>query len=537
MNTRHTKQRLSVILFGALLLISCGMLGACTSDKEEKAEAPAPVKTDARLTEAIAKLQESYKLTVGDVQSTAAGGAVLKNVAFTLPSEHGDLSVTMATVTAEGIAYDKLFETGKADLLEKLVITGLSVKGEKFESTSEQYELTGVAADPAIFAAELADYFHGGADICEWLGSLALQNKDARPFSDMADTTDFTHSVTYYASRGDKTTIQYMDGSLVFFGAATEAENLLARKYGKLVTTDVWGEYNGKRFLSLAELDIRNAEFPADATKKAAPLEGEDDKEDLELGKNPMDGDFRIGNFSVKKLVFTPLESNGNAVPFSLENVAVSADFTDARQHISLALAGLGMEKKHALSGMVAIPGAERYKDMLAGLPETLSLDSSFSVDVQPLPEGAFSLSLKPFSLSLKDLGSLAVSLDMTGNSLDAEKAKVSLLDMTLADHGLSDIVFALAGEEQGKTGDYLRQEARMGLSAAGFALQGSLAELCANALNFVDKPGATLNVKIQPKETMDPENLGMMLMTDPDRVGLSSTLTREGENTEKTEQ
>lgn len=291
-----------------------------------------------------------------------------------------------------------------------------------------------------------------------------------------------------------------------------------------MISRNLWGEYDGKRFFSAAELGMIDIVLPPDNPEKTNAREGGE----VVLGENFMGGDIRIGEMYLKSLVFTPLADNGIQFPFTAGTISLGVDASDARQHITANMAEVTLGREALASRMATIPYGAQLRSIIPSLPETLTADASVDMDVTSLPDGRFALSFKPFTFALKDLVSFSLSMDMRGVSFDDDDSSVGLVDMTVTDNGLSDILFAFVGEQQGKTGVNLRQETRMQLSAAMFSLQGTLAELCANALDFLEKPGATLNVKVQPPEMLAPEMLGLMIMSDPDGVGISSTLTRD---------
>lgn len=176
MNSTFSRPR-HAIIFSTAILMLCALLGlsACTDSQ------------DKRLTDAIARLKAPYALSVGEASGAPGKPAVLKNVAFTLPSEKGPITVTMETVAAEGINYDSLFGSATAPLIEKLVGTGLKVTGDGLEYVSERFEMEGFSANPETFAAELADYFQGGALLCEMVGMLVLPDDATRSLDSLAD--------------------------------------------------------------------------------------------------------------------------------------------------------------------------------------------------------------------------------------------------------------------------------------------------------------------------------------------------------------
>ena len=510
MNRTFANPRRALIFGTAILMLwAVSGLSACSDDQ------------DKRLPDALARLKTPYALSVGETSGAPGKPAVLKNVAFTLPSDKGPVAVTMETVTAEGIAYENLFGSATAPLVEKLVITGLKATGDGIEYVSERLELEGLSPSPETFAAELADYFHSGTLLCEMVGMLVLPDGKTPGLDSLAEPKDFLYSIERFTSKGDKSSARLQDGIVSLFFETTEISEFSSKKYDSIISYNLWGDYDGKRFFTAAELGMADIVLPpekSDAEENAG----------MTVGENPLGGDFIVGEVYLKKLVFSPLTADGTQFPFTLETASFDADVSDARQVIAANVAGFALSKEALVSRLDFIPYGEQVRSIAASLPETLTADASLVMDLAPLPDGMYTLSLKPLSFSLNGLAAFSVSMDTRGVSLDDSAASVGLVDMTVTDNGLSDLIFASVGAEQGKTGANLRQETRMQLSAIMFSLQGTLAELCANMLDFLEKPGATLNVKIQPAEMLAPEMLGLMIMSNPEGAGVSSTLTRD---------
>ena len=467
----------------------------------------------------LARIPASWGLSIGTVSASLFGRSLtVSDIRFALPSREGALAVTMETITAEGIAFEKLLEAGKARLAESLVITNVRVTGSSFETSTEYCALTDVSGDPASLGTELGNAYLDGAGFLRQLGSAALADGAGTSFAD-ASQSPFPYSAVRYVSRNDRTVFPFKGKSLEFFVASSDVADISGDKLGSSVFKDMQGIYDGRKFFSLAEFGLTSMELP----REAPPLPSK-----TALGQNPFVGTAVLDGGYVKKLFFEAQLPDGNALPATLEEARLTGRFADERQTFAVQVTNLSTPKA-LLEKMASKNGMANIQEIAPFIPENVVCSGHVAMDITPLANGEVAFSFSPLAVSVREMGALSLAVEMQGREGMEQNAKVRLMDLSLTDSGGSELLFMLVGKAQGKTPSYLRRELRMGLSAAGLALQGPLADLAAHALDFLEKPGATLTVKLDPGQLTEAETLGNMLLTNPAGAGLSSSISREG--------
>ncbi|SBW00202.1 hypothetical protein KL86DPRO_11742 [uncultured delta proteobacterium] len=326
-------------------------------------------------------------------------------------------------------------------------------------------------------------------------------------------------SADRYLSKGDRFAFSDRGTQLEVFFGASEATDFSFEKLGPTTFKDIQAKRDGKLFFSMAEFGLAGT---------ASPLPKRLDEEPP-LGKNPFSGDFVLDGGYVKDMTLMMTLPDGTASPVTAKEATLAANFTEARQRMSMAVSSLTLAKELLRGNTAATAGLVDMEDVLAVLPATLTVDGQFVMDVKSLESNEISLDLTPLSLSVKDLGAFSLAVGIQGRpELDLDKdAKCRFLEISVTDSGISEPLFALIAKQQDKTPSFLRREARMALSAAGLALQGPLADLVAHCLDFLEKPGATLTIKLEPAQPTSAEELGETMILDPAKAGLSSSVSR----------
>lgn len=512
MTVRAQKKLTLPLILGILLLVAAAVFGAGKYMESTQIK---------RLNEAIARIPANYGFRVGSVEGSLFGRSLtLNKVAFTLPSDTANASVTMESVAVEGISFEGLAAPGMAALADAVTITGMVTTGGDFVASTEQCVLQGFKADLPQLATEWEAVFRENAASLGWLARFALKDVPA-PLDRTADKKPFSlsFSADRYVSKGDRFAFSNRDGQFEMFFGASEGKDFSFEKFGPTTFKDIQAKYNGRLFFSVVECGFAGI---------ASPLPNRLDNEPP-LGQNPFTGDFILDGGYVKDMTLVMALPDGTASPVAVKEATLAANFTEARQRMSMAVSSMTLAKELLRGGAAETAGLVPMEDVLAVLPDTLTVDGRFVMDVNSLENNEISLDLTPLALSVKDLGAFSLAVGIQGRpDMDLEKdAKCRFLEISVTDAGISEPLFALLAKQQDKTPSFLRREARMALSAVGLALQGPFADLVTHCLDFLEKPGANLTIKLEPAQPTGAEELGETMVLDPVKAGLSSSVSR----------
>ncbi len=454
----------------------------------------------------ISRLPRSWDVRVGECGGSFFGDVVtLKKVSLRLPAPDGSengapLDVTMDAVAVKGVNSKAEASQGGSRMVDRVAVGGLAWAGVGVAGSVEQLSVTGLRGDVPELARQIRAGRHRFDPARERLALL-----------------DF--AVDKAAARNARFTRAGGRSPVTVTAAAAEAADFSILKSGPLHAVDITVERDGRLFASAGRAGVDGWALPGTG---AMP----DAKKNYALGENPLDGDVSIDGLRIEDARLEIPQPDGGTLPLIIGSHRLSARFTDQGQSFSGATSGLVVGKKP-----LSILAGPVLDDVLPFLPETLHANAELSVAIAPAESGMAEISVRPLAVDIAGLGSLNASLVMEKNPepLSGEAALRSF-EATVTDEGLSELVFARLGKNQGKTADEGCRDALLMLGISGVAIQGAVRELNANILSFLEKPGATLSVKLDPGEAVDLETLGFTLLTKPDSSGLSFSVSRPGQ-------
>lgn len=450
---------------------------------------------------AIAHMPESWGFTVGEFGGSFFGDVVtLKRVSLTLPSEDGPVGVTMSGVAIKGVNAKAASGTGVTRIVERMAIGNLKLSGDGFENTVEHLSITGIRGDiPAL------------------VGQIGAGLKNLDPAAECPAVFDL--AVDKALMRNLRFSLTNNDDPVTVTAASAEAVSFSLLKSGPLTAKDIRIEKKGATVAGIEQVGIDGWMLPRFDNLKDPRKIGLN----LPLGQNPFGEDTSFtGIHGTGIRVEIPLP-DGTTSPLTVGSSRSSFHFAAEKQSIHSKTDAVVMEKK-LLSSLLG-PSLE---DVAPLLPETFAVSAELAMDLVPVDAETVTIVMRPLALAVKDLGSITVALAMAKNPMPLSKDTVlHSFDATVADEGASERIFAFLGKKTGKTAAEARRDALISLGVSSVAAQGSLRDLCTNTLSFLEKPGATLSMKLELGKDVDTETLAFTLLTDPDSVGLTSSVSR----------
>ena len=475
------------------------------------------------LNNTLAHIPASYKFSVHEIAGDFFDSSVtLKQVSFTLSDGETPTAVSMDSITLQGLSFpdDTAGQTMHADML---MIAGLKTVIGDTITTTDYSEISGFKANLPTLAANWGVSSQVFGSLFEALAKQCV--KDASMLDDALWQSNKTKELFFaerFISKGDRIRRTRGGSLLEIFLGSSELREIAETSNGPLMIKDIWAEFDGSRFMSLAEISF-------DATLLPPESEVGFDRE-IPLGQNPFHGDFHLKKGAVKGLKLTIDTPNGKPLPISLAHAGVHFVFTDKQQQVSLSVDRLAMEKR-ILSISGDIP---EQSEIIALLPDTLVFNGQMDLTISVLQKGGTTLLLSPAMLGIEKMGAITLTVDMTNLLPTKKDPSVVLIDMSLMDEGISEFCFAAFGMLTGTDPGTLRQSVCAFLTAAPAALSEPLTELRDNILNFLEKPGASLRITIAPATPTPLGVLEKMIELNPESAGISSTLTRPGRMRDK---
>ena len=169
----------------------------------------------------------------------------------------------------------------------------------------------------------------------------------------------------------------------------------------------------------------------------------------------------------------------------------------------------------------------------MAALPDVITLEGVMQQSATPKDEGAYDAECKKIflkgtglgegtlSFAISDLNFMAVMMGMPS------KAALKNFDLSLRDAGFSDVAFAINGLYSGKSGEEARAEEVASIREEleeDPDVMGK--EIIAGFADFLEKSGNTLRIKVAPASPISLEDAHKALLSNPETLGLSVTVT-----------
>ena len=477
------------------------------------AESAAPAAVAEGLKGKLAAIPASYEFSVGDVVEDAASrSATLKQVAFTVPQGEARCAITLESVVWEGLSFSE--ESGKLFLLaDKMTVTGAKTSGKDFESTSAHFVVTGIKADLETAATAWGNYIFSSAIGFEVMGDAVLQKASAPERPEI--TPEIPFFFTGWLSQGDSYSIKNGEDVTKGFLGSVEIKDYSEKSIGPVRTKDIRAEFNGRKFLTIAE---------AGANKSSSPQALE--MAEASDGLNPFSSDVEVEGLFVKNLMLSVDIPNSEPSEITMAKLDFDMRVADKDPRITISVDQLAMAKKLLFSKGEDFGIAPMLSEVESLIPETLILGFKTAVAMAPSAEGRQTATISPLALSIEKLGSLTLSAVLEGTVDAWMEAGLRSLDLSVTDLGLSEIVFTLTKDSPEATAAAARQEIRQGISAMAGGMPGSLGKLGTDLSDFLKEPGVTMTVKMAPPEPLTAVMMDSV-MAEPERLGLSSAVER----------
>lgn len=518
MNEQQKRSRLPLVLVGGLLLIACAVFGTGKYLEHTRIQ---------QLNEALARIPAEYGFSASSVDGSLFGRSLtLKTVTFVLPSEENTLTITVEEASGEGLNPAALLASGFTTLADRLTLRNVTVTGKEFTTTADRYILEGIQADVPKFRAAVEEFLaeeKDGGRVSE-PGAKRWEESVLESFViGLFDCANWRLSGSNGAAGAGG-----VDGiPSVTIGSARVA-NYAGLTTGPVSLKDIEITDASKKHvtLSIKEAGMAGAALPDSESARKMDVDTM-----FPLGRNTLTREIGVSGLFVRQCALSMTFPDGTPGAISLAeadlNVKIAGEYFLFASHTSM----LQLEKKLLFRGAGALEDLrnlpETLREIEPYLPETIVYNGGFSMEAVAGENGNSIMRIKPVTAGIDGFGSLEFSTEMEFEPNSMKDPLFRQAGMTLTDHGVSDFLFNLAARDKGITGQQMRGQALMMAGASGAMLRGSAKEALRNAVSFLERPGATFSMNIQPSEALDAETLSALFMTDPDALGVTSSVTR----------
>ncbi len=435
----------------------------------------------------------------------------------------------VARILASGINQDAFKAgAGTAKLADSLAVDNVTVTSPIVQASIENYIIEDISADvqqvvdawakafPAMMAATLPGNVPSDEEM------RALMADYARIFKAYETARVGRMAFTNYKYSLD------VDGQKIAVRLASgEAKDYSIRKIGPVVlnTTDV--ALDGAPFMTVDTISSEEIILPS-FVKFLEIIARDGGSSSLlpQLQEALAGQDFSIKNLRLRNLsVQHPQEKD--TLLLTLADSAFS--YAAQKAHtMDLTFDKLNTDKK------VLLKNSRLPAEVLADLPDTVSLDGVLQTVITPKGSDTFDVDIKKNLVKGQGMGEFSLSMAAENTSPMPllmgmpSNATLKNFDLAVTDEGLSNVIFAINGyyegnsPEQARAGevDSLRQELAAESSPVGkMLLEG--------VINFLEKSGNTIRVVMAPSSPATMAALMQAYMSgSPEAIGLSVTVT-----------
>lgn len=516
MNERQNRSRLLPALVGGLLLIGCAVFGAGKYLEHTWIQ---------QINEALARIPEEYGFSVSAIDGNLFGRSLtLKTVAFVLPSEKDTLTITVGEASGEGINPAALLASGLTTLADRLTLRDVTVTGKDFTAAAERYTLEDIRADVQKFRAGVEKSMAGEADG----GRVPEPGAERWEESVLESFVIGQFDCVNWRLSGPNRAKGVNGIPSVTIGSA-RVVNYAGLTTGPVSLKDIkiFADSPDKGTLSIKEAGMAGAALPDSETA------GKMDVDTIfPLGLGTLNREIGVNGLFIKQCaLFLPL-SDGTLGMVTLAEAELNVKIAEEYFLFASRATMLQLEKKllfqsdGSLEDVRELP--ETLREIEPYLPEIIVYNGGFSMEAAAGENGNSIMRLKPVTAGIDGFGSLELSAEMEFEPESMKDPLIKQLGITMQDNGASDFLFNMAAKEKNTTGRQLRDQTLLLAGASGTLLRGSAGEALRNALAFLEKPGATFSMNMQLSEAVETERLAALFMTDPDALGITSSVVRE---------
>ena len=527
MNDQHPKRsRLPLIVMGVALLAGVAAFGTGRYYESRQLQ---------RLNEALARIPVEYGFTVGAVDGSLFGRTLtLKKIAFTLPSEENPVAVSMDEATGEGIGLASLFAPGVVTLADSLAIKNLTLSGKDFTFSAERSALRDVRADVAKIRAGWKEFLEALAEeeLAGEKDKEAEQDETRKRKTSWEKSGFNTVSIAGFECSG--IAFSGSDGLTVKAGSAAFT-GYTGLDLGPVSIKDISLAVAAKGTVAIVEAGLVGIAIP-DAEDRARLIELPPD--DPMPRKGMLKRDIAVNGLFVRNVVVSAPMPDGVDNRVSVDEVMASLQYGNQHARVEYAVNAMKLEKRLFAVALDLLADTEResladtfdaLEEALSHLPDPIVSSSRVSVELAANDNGGMTMTIHPVMSRVDQFAFMEFScVANAGWNISADTLTFKKLGFTVEDSGASECIFSLLGREKNMSAAQMRAQALNGFATVGILLQGPLADLHRNTLDFLEKPGAALSVQLDLPEALTIDAISTKLMTAPGTVGLTSSVSRE---------
>ncbi|MCC8195102.1 MAG: hypothetical protein LIP28_10705 [Deltaproteobacteria bacterium] len=448
---------------------------------------------------------------------------------FSIPKSGKEESVLMtfnfARIAASGINMDGFKDgAGTAKLIGTLIAENATIDSPVAKARVERYVVENISADFMLMKTELEKGFpilmavNAGnqPDAEETKQVMQAAAGILKAYETMhigrSSITNYTYGIDV---NGEK-----MDVVL----ESAEAKDYSIRKMGPLSIQNIKASYKDIPLVALETLSSDEIVLPSFVglceilAKDPAPM------------PHTVQGALKGQPFAVKNLrmgglrVLHPMMREREL--FSLADMNVTYAAEDAHT-MTLAFDNLNIDKA-LVTETSALP-----PQVFAALPDTITLEgkveqvttlkemNTLDLECKKLFLKGSGLGEGSLSYAVKDLNLMAMAMGMPN------RTALKNFDVTMTDHGLSEVLFAIEGLHSDSTAaetrsievESLRNQKDNESSQAG-------KEILTGLISFLEKPGGTLRIAVAPEQAATVDQLLQAYTMNPAALGLTVTFT-----------
>lgn len=452
---------------------------------------------------------------------------------YTFPMPQGSgmesmpMDFTFGRIAATGVNIDGFNAgAGVAKLVDSLTFADVTAVSPLASSAVERYVMEGVSADFAKVAEEftkaLPALLKAGAD-----KKLQADNEQVRQV--MTGVAGILKAYeTVAVQKASFTNYKYtldVDGQKIDMSLdSVEARDYSIRKMGPFSIKNLKTAMNGTAFMEAASVTSDEILLPSFVplleTFAANPVPS----------PNLMKEAFKGQTFAVKNLKVQGLAvrhpMNPETLIFSLGDTDFNYRAADSHD-IDFTFSNLNIDKALLQQEMTLPPQA------LASLPDIIAIDGVIQQKITPKDLMSCDVALKKFSLRGTGLGEASLSFAANDINVMAMRmgspgnASLQKADLSMTDGGLGDVLFAVKGMHSERTAREMRDRevASLRQSLEREETAGGKT-LLTGIIGFLEKPGGTLRVAVEPSAPVTLPKLAEGFNTDPATIGFSVTVT-----------